>query len=305
MIVALFALSLVMILGGIAAVTQGFPYVRLESGQVLVMGGATAASAGAVLLGIAIALIEVKRLISKLCQRVGGDIASEPALDATAAPLRAPAIEEVPPVSIGPAAATAGAAGLAGVALGAARDMFSRDRRPSLDTPPVQSFDAEPPLPDLIPPAVPGPVPPPAPGEPVSPDEDLFASPDDRLGQGARAAADLPIDEKAPEPAAEPDPAQEELALRPALDAPAAEAEPAAVVATALAEEVSIKETEPQKPEELQVVGTYSSGANTYVMFANGTIQADTPRGQFTFQSLDELKAFVDSGGEASTRGAA
>ncbi|MBB3901143.1 hypothetical protein [Methylobacterium brachythecii] len=314
MIVALFALSLVMILGGIAAVTQGFPYVRLESGQVLVMGGATAASAGAVLLGIAMALIEVRRLISRLGQRHGGDVVSEPALTATAVPLHAPAIEEAAPVSIGPAAATAGAAaatagaaGLAGVALGAARDMFSRDRRPSLDPTPARSLEAEPtlPLPDLPPPAVPGPVPPPAPGEPILQDEDLFAWPDDQVGHGPRAAPDMPIEEQAAVAAPEPDPAQEEFALRPALEDPAPENKAAAVDVAPVAEEPSATETEPQKPEELQVVGTYSSGANTYVMFANGTIQADTPRGKFTFQSLDELKAFVDSGGETAARGAA
>jgi hypothetical protein len=34
-------------------------------------------------------------------------------------------------------------------------------------------------------------------------------------------------------------------------------------------------------------------------------IEADTPRGRFTFGSLDELKAFVEAGGETDSRGAA
>ena len=40
-------------------------------------------------------------------------------------------------------------------------------------------------------------------------------------------------------------------------------------------------------------------------MFEDGSIEAETPQGRFTFASLDELKAFVDGGGEVGTRGAA
>lgn len=47
------------------------------------------------------------------------------------------------------------------------------------------------------------------------------------------------------------------------------------------------------------VVGTYSSGGNNYVMYADGAIEADTPAGLFRFASLDELKEFIASGGEA------
>ncbi len=53
------------------------------------------------------------------------------------------------------------------------------------------------------------------------------------------------------------------------------------------------------------MVGRYSSGGNTYMMYDNGSIEADTPNGRFTFASLEELKAFVDGGGEVGARGAA
>jgi hypothetical protein len=49
----------------------------------------------------------------------------------------------------------------------------------------------------------------------------------------------------------------------------------------------------------LAIVGTYTSGDNTYVMFSNGSIEAQTPRGVFNFNSLDELKGFIASGGES------
>jgi hypothetical protein len=91
----------------------------------------------------------------------------------------------------------------------------------------------------------------------------------------------------APEPAAVPE--EEPVALRSSLDEPPLDPAP---------------EMPPVEPE-LQVVGTYASGGNTYVMYSNGSIEAETPRGRFSFNSLDELKAFVDAGGESESRGAA
>jgi hypothetical protein len=58
----------------------------------------------------------------------------------------------------------------------------------------------------------------------------------------------------------------------------------------------------PKKPVDgpsPTVVGTYSSGGNTYVMYSDGSIQAETPTGRFRFVSLDELKAFIAAGGES------
>jgi hypothetical protein len=53
------------------------------------------------------------------------------------------------------------------------------------------------------------------------------------------------------------------------------------------------------QPEPAQtVVGTYSSGGNAYTMYADGSIEADTPTGRYRFKSLDELKDFIASGGE-------
>ncbi|GEO99061.1 hypothetical protein [Methylobacterium haplocladii] len=304
MVIALFALSLVMIVGGAAAVVQGFPYVRLESGLAMVIGGTTAASAGALLLGIAAAMLQVKKLAEALGQRSTSRV-HEPA---TVSPrtesvsvasdqaARAPAFVEPAPIGPERVAVTAGAAGLAGISLGGMRDLLGTgDSRPAVDHAAERTVEVEPQLPNLLPPA---------PDEPIIADEDLFATPDDRPGHGPRAAADEP-----PEDVTEPDPAQEELALRPSLEETPTPSVPESVLPAA---EDGANPAEPpaardddRKPGGLQVVGTYASGANTYVMFADGTIQADTPRGQFTFQSLDELKEFVDSGGEANARGAA
>ena len=49
------------------------------------------------------------------------------------------------------------------------------------------------------------------------------------------------------------------------------------------------------------IIGTYNSGDNKYVMFSDGSIEAQTPSGTFRFQSLDELKEFIAAGGEGSS----
>ena len=60
------------------------------------------------------------------------------------------------------------------------------------------------------------------------------------------------------------------------------------------------REQEPAEPEPSgpAVVGTYNSGGNSYVMYADGAIEADTPTGRYRFKSLDELKDFIAAGGE-------
>ena len=52
------------------------------------------------------------------------------------------------------------------------------------------------------------------------------------------------------------------------------------------------------EPSGPAVVGTYNSGGNAYVMYADGSIEADTPTGRYRFKSLDELKDFIAAGGE-------
>ncbi|HEV7440300.1 MAG TPA: hypothetical protein VGN94_11845 [Methylobacterium sp.] len=126
----------------------------------------------------------------------------------------------------------------------------------------------------------------PEPDDGIAPEDDLFAAPE-------------PVRPPAEEPETAP-------LLRPTLDAapdpePAAEPEPAPEPAP----DAAPAEPEPETEPKLEVVGTYASGGNTYVMFSNGAIEAETPRGRFTFASLDELKAFVEAGGETDARGAA
>ena len=52
-------------------------------------------------------------------------------------------------------------------------------------------------------------------------------------------------------------------------------------------------EAAPDASQPPVVVGTYNSGDNKYVMFSDGSIEAQTPSGVFRFGSLDELKEFI------------
>jgi hypothetical protein len=94
------------------------------------------------------------------------------------------------------------------------------------------------------------------------------------------------------------------VTLRPALAEPADFVEIPAAAPEPVPEPPPVEEA-PYTEAEPQVVGTYASGGNTYVMYSTGVIEAETPRGRYTFASLDELKAFVEAGGETDARGAA
>ena len=249
MIAALFALAAAMLIAGVIAVVEGFPYVRLESGMAMVYGGAVVASSGILLFGLAVVATWLRRIETAL--RDGPSRAETGSAEAPAGAAFEPGID----------------LSAAALAIPAAAPPSERPRiEPSLVMPP-RALAAEPelPMPGLSAPIV------------YPPDEKPAEAPA-KPEPVAEAAEDLfvpgrPVPAKA-EPAPEP-------ALRSSLDAA------------------------PEVKPERAVVGRYSSGGNTYMMYDDGAIEADTPNGRFTFASLDELKAFVDGGGEAGARGAA
>lgn len=57
-------------------------------------------------------------------------------------------------------------------------------------------------------------------------------------------------------------------------------------------------EDEAEEPPPPTVVGTYNSGGNFYIMYSDGSIEAETPAGKFSFDSLEELKDFIAAGGD-------
>lgn len=111
-----------------------------------------------------------------------------------------------------------------------------------------------------------------------------------------------------PTPPAQPSPAQAApVQVAPAQAIPLqdaslfraeGEADGPAAPPKALRGTLDAPEPRPTPPAAPTVAGTYSSGGNTYVMYSDGSIQAETPDGRFRFDTLDELKAFIAAGGE-------
>ncbi|MCJ2060759.1 hypothetical protein MKL09_30095 [Methylobacterium sp. J-048] len=277
MIAALFALAAAMAIGGCAAVIQGFPYVRLESGLAMVIAGSVAASSGAVLFGIGVLALTFRRVEravghgSALAPSEASPVAEgqprlPPVLPAAPAFLVPPIVEPAfdperpriePHLSLvedRPAEASTAAEPKKPAAL---ESDFPIHAFPAAQVP--EQAPLHRPVVEAIP----------DPAAERSPEDDLFAAP-----------------EAPAKPEIHPEPQPEAPALRPSLDA-APDPDPEA------------------KPDTRTVVGRYASGGNTYVMFEDGSIEAETPQGRFTFASLDELKAFVDGGGESGARGAA
>ncbi len=282
MIPALFALAAAMTVAGAAAVFEGFPYVRLESGMAMVHGGAVLGSAGLLMFGLAVVAGRLKRIERALQSGLPADAAlatpSAPVIDPFADPLLAqipvptpaperPRIE--PAIPVPPEAANTAQPELPLPGLAAPPVSSPKDER---EAEPAYPAKVEPAEEDLFVPSRPTPVPPYTPPSP-SLSSSYGAKVEPTLGSGPM--------------------------LRPGLDADRDDHPTVIPAAPPLAA--------PEEPasSDRTVVGRYSSGGNTYLMFSDGAIEADTPNGRFTFASLDELKAFVDGGGESGTRGAA
>ena len=287
MIAALFALAAAMAIGGCAAVIQGFPYVRLESGLAMVIAGSVAASSGAVLFGLGVLALAFRRVERAIGRDLGARAPEATSGSPEASRSRLPPVLPAAPAFIVPPVV---------------EPPFDPER-PRLDASPEPRRDDPPPLSAPI--AEAGPL------APIT-----AAKPESAKPTASRPASPRPQrmepDLRAPAPIAARDPVGE---IRPDATAPSVIAPEddlfAAPDGAAGSNEPPLRSSldpapEPTpKPTTRTVVGRYASGGNTYVMFEDGSIEAETPQGRFTFASLDELKAFVDGGGESGTRGAA
>ena len=314
MIIALFALAAAMIVGGLLAAFLGWDIVLIERGWTMVIAGSIFAGSGAVLLGIAAAVSRLSKMHEEL-SRLHADLNE-------GEPTAAPAASDFS------RAALAGAGGLLGGAAAA-----SAAPEPEADQPPLPLFaeagppgrepgdpgqeavraDEAPGEPAVTPAVYPGPSREPEeapevrvpdflianrhsdttyaePGEPEI-DETLYA-PDTPVIRPAEAAPEetgpeaLPEEDDAEPTRAEVAEPVEETVAEPAVEEKAPE--PAAA------------ETEESR-SAATIIGTYNSGDNRYVMYSDGSIEAETPQGVFRFNSLDELKEFIASGGEGSS----
>ncbi|MET0529693.1 MAG: hypothetical protein ABW003_15410 [Microvirga sp.] len=312
MIIALMALAFAMIVGGLLAAFFGWDIVLIERGWTMVIAGSISAASGALLLGVTAVVSKLSQIQSEIARLQLG-------LDEEAA-VEAP----VGPTGMSMAALSGGL--LAG-------EMFGRGeaKEPDVGQKDLPLFDAE-----TKPEAVEVAKYPeePAPSRPIEPfmpfpprtspdasasDEDTseVKVPDFLLGDRLRETyeesrtsdvdeslyveeTEKPVEEKRVEE--ERDDILDIVTETAPIAEPEREPEPEPVEEAAAVDEPAPAEEEPTPAESRSatIIGTYNSGENTYVMFSDGSIEAQTPSGIFHFQSLDELKAFIASGGEGS-----
>ncbi|WP_414471713.1 hypothetical protein [Microvirga sp. M2] len=327
MIIALLALAFAMIVGGLLAAFFGWDIVLIERGWTMVIAGSFSAGCGALLLGITAAVSKLARIQSELARlQIGYDEAVREEASASTSGLSAAALaggllggrmfgrgetaepeEAQPDLPLFPQGDGSEPAAGSPVEAGGEK---AGETRPSGTT-----FDDK-----------------------ARPEEDEFEVkvPDFLLAERREettvelrdrpAETSLFADEPKPaEPEEEPEEEHRDERERgepreiPAGPLPAFEQdadthgkgveaergpEPFSggeKPAAAPGEETAEEKAGEARPSGATVVGTYNSGDNTYVMFSDGSIEAQTPKGVFRFQSLDELKAFIASGGEGES----
>ncbi len=294
MVFFLYAVSGLLVLGGFGLALYGADNIRSDSGAVFAATGVSAAAAGLLLLATTRVLTELRKirlaLEDGMARAAAGAIASPvpaavPDSGLSVAPPQpavAPAgpsafqrdidmaevqreLDLAPPA--GAMAASAATAAGAAVAGGLAEQLLQRTRRRVEDdatgTPPEPVRPAVASDAALVPPA-------------VDEDDDLLRAPD-------AAHAFHPAPEPAPvePPGPFADVLEEEVAEASALPPPPSAAEEPAP---------------PAQRAERTLAATYASGENTYFMYSDGTIEAETPIGRFRFVSMDELRVFVETG---------
>lgn len=315
MIIALLALALAMILGGLLAAFFGWDIVLVERGWTMVIAGSVTAASGALLLGIAAVVSKLAKIERRLSEQQAGFEGDEFGMS-----------HRAPGALAGPGLAGGLAGGFAAAEAAGAYEERTDENQPTLplfeeqetreqgepeDKPVAAEWpedrDASPviPFPPRTTPAA-------SPAQDEQ-EEDLKVPDfllanrqrDDEQGHVvAEPGLDLDaLDRGELEPEVE-DRSQGDEAPEPASDdevdaEPQQEGEPA----VAVADQETPSEDKAASDEEgpATVIGTYNSGDNKYVMFSDGSIEAQTPGGTFRFHSLDELKEFIAAGGEGNS----
>jgi len=311
MIIALLALAFAMIVGGLFAAFFGWDIVLVERGWTMVIAGSITAASGTLLLGIAAVvskLVKIEKRLSQLQGRSNGE-----ALLGRVKALKEPSLAALSGgVVAGQAAAEADEEREHADDKQATLPLFEGEDRLETaggDVKPA-AWPEEPQVPEPVVPFPPRTV---SPQVPLR-DED---EPDMKVPDFLLAGRERDEDEEPrvvdgadlyhrESDVGESEPATHDRDERDETQEPAAEAvpelEPEAEREPEIEENVEEeREAAPDASQPPVVVGTYNSGDNKYVMFSDGSIEAQTPSGVFRFQSLDELKAFIAAGGEGGS----
>ncbi|WP_230531892.1 hypothetical protein [Microvirga roseola] len=299
MIIALFALALAMIVGGLLTAFFGWDIVLIERGWTMVIAGTFSAASGALLLGIAAAIRKLGQIHEALARL------------------------QTLPSGQGVSAATAATAGLSLAALAGGLENEEEAERRDEDQATLPLFAdedrSEGGIADREPAERPAPTEPRAfptrrPFETERSEEQASLEarvPGFLLAERTRETEVEVRVENADDSLYETEPAarESESQVEAGEEDRAEEVTPAAWpeasdTPEAPADEAEEAEADLEEASSATVIGTYNSGDNRYVMFSDGSIEAETPRGNFRFRSLDELKEFIASGGESGSSAA-
>jgi hypothetical protein len=297
------AIGVFLFILGLAVAWNGYGYVQIERGWTLVISGTVVFSTGLLLVALGLVLRELRA--------VAASAARATLLLAKAKTLQLKDFDEdlpaaAPPPS--PPGALEPEKPEAAPEFAPVEDEFERpvenekaERARRLHLPRVDEVAgvSRNPLAWMVRPDKPEPVPQP----PQPPDEELEPWLEPKQGEShvqAPPVETLPIAELSPEPPVEdlsgsldaPEPApQLESELAPQL-----EHEPAPVPEP---ESESQPEAEPhsaapaEEADRPEIIGHYEAHGAHYVMYADGSIDADTAHGVYRFASMEELKQFI------------
>jgi hypothetical protein len=107
-----------------------------------------------------------------------------------------------------------------------------------------------------------------------------------------------PAPEPEPRPAPEPEPEPEPHPVpEPATEIPH---EPFAETVHEGATEPAAPEPAPDTPPKPEIVGHYDAQGAHYTLYADGSIEAETPHGVYRFASMAELKRFIEGQAEGA-----
>lgn len=299
---------------GVDAIVTGYPIIQVERGWATVISGSTLLAAGLVMIALGLivrVLVEIRTALHAQPSMAPQDVNVEPSAESRSrTPVDAPSVASAMPA-------------LAVVAAPAAVEAFAAEHvAEHVDAPRRSHADEEPEAAEVRPadavvheeiaepveetqPAMSSEAVPSGPADayelqtPSTRDHDLAPAARTEASESPpledwldrafsaldhdRPAGEEPVGPQKPVPAAEPDPVHREPAQPD--DAP---------IAAVQEEEPAPPPHEPPAPE-LAVIGRYESDGTSYVMYADGSIEAQSEAGVYRFGSMAELKTFIES----------
>jgi hypothetical protein len=277
------ALGVVMALAGGYLLNYGYAIVQVERGWSSVIAGSVFLAGGLTIVCIGLLIRTVGRL-GRLANTLPAAASAEPTLRH----------EPEEPASMAASAALASAVPLAA-------EVHAHDHEPATETQDwhtdhseAHSFADEP---DTVSEEAPPPVAEPAPLHHVEPAPVVEPEPVDAKHDAPAPAMDDWLDRAFSDLDQEPLPraATAPLTLEPEPVPEPAHAEHEAEAPTTVQDTIPAEAVPHGEASQSAVIGRYESDGTSYIMYADGSIEAQSAAGVYRFSSMSELKSFIES----------